>query len=261
MRLRQLARKLDVDTEKVIHYLKACNLPCEDDSNAKLSDEQVEVLIQKFGPIYEPVSVEEEIVVEPVVIVPEVIEEEAIVSSSEEISEIKVEIESEIIEPPQPVVNDVKSAQELNTESGVIRAPKVELTGLRVVGKIELRTPKKKEESESEAIEEDNADQPKVITERTFDRSQKQRNQPRKNNVLTIAEQRQREEKIKLRRKKDAEQQAKEKKRENYLKKVKAKDKAETKKVLVENVVKKSPPKSSEQVGLITKFFNWMRRE
>lgn len=256
MRLRQLSRKLDIDTEKIIHYLKACNLPCEDDSNAKLSSEQVEVLISKFGSIDEVIETESKI--EPVEEVEEVVKETVAVETiiAEEDSETSHAQLSEVISSLQ------QNQEEPTAEPEVIRAPKVELTGLKVVGKIELRTPKKKEDSEEEeevTLEEKN-ELPKVNKVRSNYGRNKQRNQPQKK-TLSIAEERKREEKRKHRRKKEAEQLAKEKRRENYLKKVKSKDKIEGKKIIVEKTNRTSQPKPTRNVGLFTKFFNWMRRE
>ena len=253
MRLRQLSRKLDVDTEKVIHYLKASNLPCEDDSNAKLSDEQVELLIEKFGPIDEVTPEETETIVVPVFEDQEVVQEETIVAEEKVVEE---EVERTETQPLEFASTPPPNQDETTPVPEVIRAPKVELTGLKVVGKIELRTPKQKEESEEET-EGEVVQQPKVSRAKSNGR---QRNQPRKN-TLTIAEQRQREEKRKLRRKKEAEEQAKNKKRENYLKKVKAKTKTEAKKITIEKTAKPIQSNPTKKVGLITKFFNWMRRE
>lgn len=260
MRLRQLSRKLDIDTEKVIHYLKAINLPCEDDSNAKLSDEQVDVLIKKFGPINEVTQEEIETVLEPIAEIQEVVVEEEIIPIVE--NEVVEETENIEVQLSEVISILQKNQAEPTTEPEVIRAPKVELTGLKVVGKIELRVPKKKEETEEEAATttEEKTNQPKVGRVKSVNDRHKQKNQPR-NNTLSIADQRKREEKIKLRRKKEAEQQAKEKRKDNYLKKVKSKDKGETKKVIVEKINKTVQPKSKENVGMFTKFINWMRRE
>ncbi len=260
MRLRQLSRKLDVDTEKITRYLKTIDLPCQDDSNAKLSDEQVEILIQKFGPLIEVATEEISPVTEPPQHEEPAFEEPVFV---EEVPEVEAILQQEAAkvataEPQIPETIQSQPEEAINPETDVIRAPKVELTGLKVVGKIELRTPKKKEDTETEPTTEKVA-LPKTNRVRAAN-GKHTKNPPRKN-TLTPAEQRAREEKIKLRKKKEAEKLAKKKKRENYLKKVTAKEKgkATPKKMQAETIAHK--PKATENVGLITKFFNWMRRE
>ncbi len=254
MRLRQLSRKLEVDTEKIIQYLKTIDLPCEDDSNAKLSDEQVEILIQKFGPLIEVATEEIKPLAEPVQEEPIVVNEEPQAIQEQEVTEI-VKDEHQLPEPHQSEPDEA-----IDAELDVIRAPKVELTGLKVVGKIELRTPKKKKDAEAESTKEEVA-LPKPNRARTNGKHPK-KGLPRKN-TLTPAEQRAREEKIMQRKKKDAEKLAKKKKRENYLKKVtiKEKEKAAAKKIKTETVAHKPQAKPTKNVGLITKFINWMRRE
>lgn len=255
MRLRQLSRKLDVDTGKIIQHLKASNLPCDDDSNAKLSEEQLALLIHAFGPIDEPALEDIEPVVESLeehVVVQE--EPEVAALPEEEITDIAA-VESQLSEPAPS-----QSNEEANLEPEIIRAPKIELTGLKVVGKIELRSPKKKDENETEVSTPETSELQRMPKDRAAKERHKKREQPRKNS-LTPAEQRAREEKIKLRKKRDAEQQAKKKKRENYLKKVKAKEKTEAKKIKPTSVVNTAKPGSNKNEGLITRFFNWIRRE
>ncbi len=258
MRLRQLSRKLDIDTEKVIHFLKVSNLPCEDDSNAKLSDEQVELLIQKFGPIEEITPEETETIIEPVEA--QVAEEKEIVTEEEQV--VAEEIENSHDQLSEVISTLLHKQEEPLAEPEVIRAPKVELTGLKVVGKIELRTPKKKEETEEESSLEENGDQPKISKSRSPIGKYKERQHPHKK-TLSLADQRKREEKRNQRKKREAEELAKKKKKENYLKKVKAKgkEKLEVKKPKVELSEKTSTRHASKNVGLFTKFFNWMRRE
>ena len=152
---------------------------------------------------------------------------------------------------------ETNTSAESNIAPEVIRAPKVELSGLKVVGKIELRTPKKKEEVEGEQEEKEVEGKP-TRTRFRNDRNRKI-NKPRKPK-LSIAEQRQREEKIKQRKKKEAAAEAKIKRKENYLKKVKAKEKAAAKKLSL-TPVEKPKAKVTENVGIFRKFFNWMRRE
>lgn len=253
MRLRQLARKLDVDTEKLIQYLRVSNLPSDGDSNAKLSEEQEKLLLEKFGPV-----IKEEI--EEVKVTPEINsekeKEEEVATEEKEDTELTEEI---VVEKPFETSPSLAAESNEQTElPEVIRAPKIELTGLRVVGKIELPSPKKKEEEKEEQTDE-KVNQPSIKRERHSTNRNRQPKPPRK--TLSIAEQRQREEKIKLRKKKEAEQRAKEKKRENYLKKVSTKTKSDAQKVTKPTIEKTTATKSKGETGILTKFFNWIRRE
>lgn len=254
MRLRQLARKLDVDTEKVIHYLETIGLPCGDESNAKLSDEQEELLIKKFGPL-----VEEDITKKIEAVAPAITQE--VEKEEQEVDPVQEEPAMEIPEPVLTSAPESSLSEEINIEPEVIRAPKVELTGLKVVGKIELRTPRKKEEPDEEAVTAEKIEESNTKKVKFSNGRNKQRNKPRAK-TLSIAEQRNREEKIQQRKKKEAEALAKRKRRANYLKKVKAKEKIEAKNAKAKVIGNKPQTnKSTENSGIFKKFFNWIRRE
>lgn len=152
MRLGQLARKLAVRPAEIVEFLATSNIRIDDGTNARLDDEYVVRIIQHFAParleeimqpaveevqevvsdnnIIEINNLEPEAAIETVVVEPEPV---IIPSLQEEIQSVPTETKT--------IVADIQ--EEDNTE--VIKAPKVELAGLKVLGKIELPEPKKKE--------------------------------------------------------------------------------------------------------------------
>jgi hypothetical protein len=155
MRLGQLARKLAVRPAEIVEFLATSNIRIDDGTNARLDDEYVVRIIQHFAParleeimqpaveevqevqevvsdnnIIEINNLEPEAAIETVVVEPEPV---IIPSLQEEIQSVPAETKT--------IVADIQ--EEDNTE--VIKAPKVELAGLKVLGKIELPEPKKKE--------------------------------------------------------------------------------------------------------------------
>lgn len=131
MRLGQLARKLALRPSQIVDYLATQQVFPVEGSNARLSDEVTERVIQHFAPerLSEILTTEEKNP-EPVSI-PESIEETRAITKAVE----KMEVAA--IEP-----STVAEASAVKPE--VIKAPKVELTGLKVLGKIELEETKKK---------------------------------------------------------------------------------------------------------------------
>lgn len=134
MRLGQLARKLSISTSKITDFLAQHQIQISKDANARLEDHHAMLVIKNFKP--------------------EILEEEsALLKGNADQTE---PIEAPIAEPveavtPSPVAEDIvvsvheEQHPETVQEPAVIKAPKVELTGLRVVGKIELPEVRKKE--------------------------------------------------------------------------------------------------------------------
>jgi hypothetical protein len=102
-------------------------------------------------------------------------------------------------------------------DSETIRAPKVELAGLKVLGKIELPAPRKKEEPKAEGenqAEQKSKREPKDRPRKPVERTEKQWRNP-------VAQQRDAEAREKEERRKKALEEEKERKRINYLNKIK----------------------------------------
>ncbi|NOT74112.1 MAG: hypothetical protein HOP08_04225 [Cyclobacteriaceae bacterium] len=124
MRLGQLARKLDLRPIEIVDFLAKQSIQIESGGNTRIEDEHVAMILQKFDPQGLSGKAEEVVEVESVVI---------------------EEITPEPVEVIQPL-STISMPEVLKEEKiEVIKAPKVELSGLKVLGKIELPEPKKKE--------------------------------------------------------------------------------------------------------------------
>jgi hypothetical protein len=140
MRLGQLARKLSLKPADIQGLLLERNQTVDFNPNTRLTDEQVTLVVRHFQP-----SMEASILQAP--------------SSPEAASPVAelVEIPSEdpeptmelTVEPTEQTGAEAPLSEDTAaiTEAEVIRAPKLELPGLRVLGKIELKESRKKEAS------------------------------------------------------------------------------------------------------------------
>ena len=122
MRLGQLARKLSLRPAQIVEFLAQNNIQIEDNSNTRIEDSHTELVVNYFAPgTFLQVS-----------------------ELGDEAEEAKaVEIEFPVEE--EVTVQTETSEQQISPETEVIRVPKIELSGLKVLGKIELPEPKKKE--------------------------------------------------------------------------------------------------------------------
>jgi len=131
MRLGQLSRKVEIKPSEILGYLKnEFDVELGSHLNTKVDDALTEKVIAKF-------SKKSETEPEPEII-PET-EEELPVEETEEI-----EVSEQEEEKPKPVVEydqgvEIDEATRLSAE--VIKAPKVELAGPTVIGKIDLPPP------------------------------------------------------------------------------------------------------------------------
>ena len=213
MRLAQLARKLAIRPTVIVEFLTKHNIQIEDGSNTRLEDDHVALIMQKFAPamaaeVAAELAVEKETEVMPIVKAP------VIIITQPEGVERKVELPLPIIEF-QPV------------EIELIKAPKVELSGLKVLGKIELPELKKKEPT---PVSDPVATTDIVLTEAEIEKKPRQENRKpypvRKENDTRarsnpIALQRERETVEKETQKRANVEREKEKRTQHYLNKVK----------------------------------------
>lgn len=134
MRLGQLARKLSLRPSQVVDFLAANNIQSEEGSNTKLADAHTELIVKHFA----PESLEE--IMNPAV-------GEVSVTETPVTEDLKpVEPINDKPEEPEfieQVITQSTPAQQPEPE--VIRVQKIELSGLKVLGKIDLPEPKKKE--------------------------------------------------------------------------------------------------------------------
>jgi hypothetical protein len=129
MRLGQLARKLEMRPSAIIEFLAAKNISLEESSNVRLEDDHVILIMNQFAAAGTA--------------------DAHIPSGIPEATEVPFALEApskhEAVVPEDRTGKDDKP-QELREE--VIKAPKVELSGLKVVGKIDLSELRKKEPAE-----------------------------------------------------------------------------------------------------------------
>jgi hypothetical protein len=152
MRLGQLARKVSVRPSEIVEFLASKNITIEGGGNERISDEHVIMVYERFAPGFlEPESepVQEFNVSEPVV--PETIVDEA---KSDTVAE-STTFDNTTATPLQQEEDkgDLETAGNNDTLPDVIKAPKLELKGLTVLGKVELPSPKKKETPAEETAE------------------------------------------------------------------------------------------------------------
>jgi hypothetical protein len=279
MRLAQAARKLSITTEDIVDFLEIRGIVIEKDSNTKL-DEKAVKLLYKYFEIEEENNLEE--VVTKVDLEPEEPEETKGINQNikepddsekeEPKEELKVSEEKEEIEdkPDESSVEEksdkksFKTVNELLEEDGdnsdndfVIKAPKVELKGLNVVGKIELPEPKPKpqsEEKEESKIKRTKRSAPKNKENRkTSNRRQKVE--------LSPAEIRKREEQREARKRERIEKEKKKKRELFYKEKIlkpkqieqKNRLKKKKSKIADEPIVQKPKPKT-----VLGKFWCWL---
>jgi len=241
MRLRQLSRKLEVKTDKILEFLAKTGHPMENAANGKLTEEQVLLLMEEFpSPLKE---FEEEVIIEEVVaptqeinvdVQEEVIEEapaelEEIIElevpmapPADSTSQISKEVEVSVKEAPEAPAHSIrlfKALEELKNDPNIelIKAPEIKLEGLKVLGKIVLPEPKEKPEKEIEEIKQEEAPRRKIRP------AQKNGKPVNGHDENPIERERLRQEKIAARRKRDAEQKLKDKKTKNYRQQVKTK--------------------------------------
>ncbi len=211
MRLAQLARKLAIRPTVIVEFLTKHNIQIDVGSNTRLEDDHVALIMQKFAPAM-AAEVAAEIAIEKEVEVAPIPKETAIV-----ITQPKA-VES-IVELALPI--DESKPEEIE----LIKASKVELSGLKVLGKLELAKPKKKESapvsdlaSTTEIIPVIAENKPQQENRKPYPVRKEIDTRPRAN---PIALQREREATEKEKKKRANVEREKEKRTQHYLNKVK----------------------------------------
>lgn len=249
MRLGQLARKLSLRPSQLVDFLAENNIPSEEGSNTKLADPHTEMIVKHFA----PESLEE--IMNPAV--QEIVQAEITV-----VEDLVTSLgpEGKIEEPVAALEESVETNEtpaEQPAESDVIRVQKVELSGLKVLGKIDLPEPKKKEpKAEGESSSTDEKPERKGRNSRSK-QPRAERTQPREwRNPLDA--QRKREARELEERKKAELEREKERKKNHYHSKVKQVQRPKKDKALKEPVVAKKPvDKRPAPKTLIGKFLRW----
>lgn len=248
MRLAQLARKLEVRSAEIVEILAQANLPIDNHSNSKLTNEQLDIALRYFGK-----SADKEVM---------------LVERVEDELEVTTETPEPGPEPektPEPERHE-QAESALQSDREVIKPVKVALQGLKVVGKIDLPEPKKKPSTEENAAQDQPTDA--EIKKRDGGRTTKRNsarqpytNKPRKN---PIALEREREEREALRKKLEQQKKEKEIRTQNYFKKLQGasppkkssrkKKSAEQFETLDNFASRPEPPKT-----LLGKIWRWLK--
>ncbi len=208
MRLAQLARKIAVKPSEIASFLASQAIAIEDSSNAKVEDMYVDLVLKHFAP--ELIAKEAKGSNAPI---------KAEIEETGETQEEKLPVE---MEPPVAEI-ETSTTDDVKIPDEVIKPPKVELPGLKVVGKINLPEPKKKEEVEDEGQVEASEDVGEEL-KKNVERVQKprrniqaQERKPRKN---LVALQREREQREALRKRLEEKEREKKLRTQRYQKKI-----------------------------------------
>lgn len=244
MRLGQLARKLALRPADIVEFLAENNIVIADNANTRLKNEETNLVMKRFVPGWtETADVEE--VAEP--------EEET--TSAQPVAEL---VTSE--EDTAAQVQEVDSDQDTPKENAeIIRAPKIELSGLKVVGKIDLPEPKKKEETSSV----ETTDSPEVQKERREPRRafDPKRKRPQRSEKNPIALQRENEAKEAQRKREEERLRDKEKRTQNYLKNYKPAPPTKAAKLVKEDVIEMTQQELAEPPKTIFgKIIRWLTK-
>lgn len=268
MRLGQLSRKLNVKSGEIIALVeKKFDVTIKDHPNCKIPDEFLVDLLSHFEanrPSTEKELVEE--VEEKNAETPSVEEEKKVADSSEnEAPNTNEEISASNLEDED---------YELIIEEGIIKAPKPEIEGVKVVGKIDLPEPKKgsEEEKEQENNETDSADSSESL-DRTEEqkktvrsRAQGKKNRPKRKTrkVLSHEEKKKREEERYRKEQEAKKKREKELKRKNYEKLMREKAASVTSKKSSKHKKKRSTKSTKREAikeeprTLWGKFMRWL---
>jgi hypothetical protein len=269
MRLGQLARKLELSPTEIISFLSEKNISATEGSNTRLTQDQVIVICAKFDPtdskqiLSAPDKKEEakSVAAESNLLEPQSIIIESIIESAN----------APTLESEPDLISESVSTEESTPEViEVIKAPKVELSGLKILGKIELPQPKKKEDPvESEQVQEENVNTenapaiPEKKIRRYENRNENRKFSGSKNPRQTsgknpIALQREREVQEQERKREEELKLQKEKRTQHYLQKVKS---VPTKRasIIDEEVVEMKADHSVVPKTLFGKFWKWFR--
>lgn len=236
MRLGQLSRKLGIHTSKIVDFLASKDIIISDDSNARIEDEYVNWVTQKYAPqlIAEVTTTLSEEKIEPFKHQPPIV------------VEVKVIDESPIIPEPQLIPE-------------LIKASKVELSGLKVLGKIEIPEKKKKETTTDQVASEITIAETESIVQpdrRTNTSRREYEERPRKN---PIALQRERETREAEKTRKEELLRLKEKKAQHYQNKVKVQVATKRMNRIEEPLENIEIPIDNEPTTTWGKFKKWLR--
>ena len=264
MRLAQLARKFDIPKKDILDFLSSKGVSIESHGNTKVDEEHIKLVEQKYGN-----RLPKEGVIEGQVDTKKEKKnerEDTSISSSKAPVVEEEPKETPIDEEESPA--DSKEFTEENTQEKpieVIRPKKVKLQGIKVVGKIDLpEPPKKQEEKDSTEPVSEEKIAPKKQTHKKINRKPKDRKTKKPRRELSYEEKQKREERDRLRAERKKKKELKEKKRKYYEKKVKAQKPSVSKKIKKkekEMPAKKRQKQVVKHKNPLKRFWAWLNGE
>lgn len=262
MRLSQIARKLGVAPSTVSELLVKKGYDTPKNGNAKLNEEQIAELYKHYDIVVftEPEVIKElEAEAEKEANMEEaVIEEKEIEIAAPSLEMIKEEEVENINEPEESLaVEEVTEEEPIE----VIRAKKVKLEGIKVLGKIDLPEPKVKKEVE----ETEDSEKEEVTTKKRPQRTPRnKRDQRRKKPELTFEQKQAAADRKREREKREREKKIKEKKQAYFRENIKPKQTESALAAKKRKKKKEQAKQSSPQRTKITtknpfkRFWQWL---
>ena len=235
MRLGQLARKLELRPAEIVEFLATKNILIEDDGNSKVDENYVALVFRQFAPDKEVENI-------PDADIPTV--------------SVQDDLRTDEKTPDEVVAPELTPASEETPERNeVIKAAKVELSGLKVLGKIDLPEPKKKQ---TDTVEE-NAEPERLPREFKGEKRSQNYKKTQRFTKNPIALQREREALEEQKKREEESQLKKEKRTQNYLKKVKAHQPTKAAKLHREEAEEMSAAELAEPPKTLWgKFVRWL---
>lgn len=220
MRLGQLARQLDIAPDKIVTFLGSRDIAIDSSANARIDDAYVDLVVQHFAPGNET---------------------------------LRQQIHQLPEAPASEATTETIAPSDDSVVPEVIKAPKIELPGLRVVGKIELPEKKKKE---PEKAQEDQVPSPENRP-KPVSRNPRRQPPPRdRQNPIALA--REREEREKRMRENEAREREKQRRAEYYQKRLKPQPPTKAAKLHQEDLVEMPAHEPEKPKGFWGKFMRWL---
>ncbi len=289
MRLGQLARKLEVKVNEIVDFLSdEHNIIIDPDLNTKIEGNALGFVLDKYK------AVDTEIVFDDVEVEKENKNTEEVIEQTKEDIVEQDEIKTEIIDnAPKTQINDTIIDEEneklvvedengekieLNVVDGVIKAPKKEITAPKVVGKIELKKPKKSIQyvkteggetiNVTDEIYEKRKDLARLKREKYLKRKEERKNKQnkrknrKKRRVLSELELKEKQAELLVKKRLEQAKVDKEKKKKHYEQITKSKKKNNSKKTkkkkkIDESVVKTVKQFDKEPTTVLGKIWKW----
>lgn len=257
MRLAQLARKLDIPKKNIINYLDSKGISIELHGNTKVDEEHEKLVLAHFG--------HQENIKDAKSKNPQPIQDKKQEADLKEKTSV-TEIENPKVAEDTDKGQAGDKAEEKKVE--VIRPKKIQLQGIKVLGKIDLPEPPQKEEiEEKEHVEPEESKEvspKKYIRKKESKKPFKSRSRKAPRRELTYEEKIKKEERERLKKELQQQKELKEKKRRHYEKKVQTKLQTEKKKKKQQDT-KTSTERPKKEIikhnNPLKRFWAWLNGE